>query len=358
MSNGDGDDGGPTGVGDPILTDVAGDPLIDDRVESVAGWTADSSVLFNEDEIPVFELRLSDDAIDDLADDPYEYTEATFVWQGREYGPIGVRTKGENSWRPFREKSSLKLDFNRYEGSPGRFLGMKGITLNAMNEDYSMMHERVAYRVYRDAGVPAVRFPAVLYVNGDLYGLMVLLDTVDDVFLERWFDDPSGPMWEQHDGDFTDEFVQDNTYFQHEEGEDDRTVLQNLADALEGSGAAAVAAADPYLDWDGFHRYWAAGSVVMNFDAYPFRFAGDDCHVYQDPATGKLVYIPHGVDESFYYPDESIEERARGHVAAKYEDSACRTRGAPGLRHPRPGGGGGYRCLRRGGRRTDRALGL
>ena len=56
MSNGDGDDGGPTGVGDPILTDVAGDPLIDDRVESVAGWTADSSVLFSEDEIPVFEL--------------------------------------------------------------------------------------------------------------------------------------------------------------------------------------------------------------------------------------------------------------------------------------------------------------
>ena len=173
-----------------------------------------------------------------------------------------------------------------------------------------------ATRGYRRA-----RHHAVLYVNGDLYGLMVLLDTVDDVFLERWFDDPSGPMWEQHDGDFTDEFVQDNTYFQHEEGEDDRTVLQNLADALEGSGAAAVAAADPYLDWDGFHRYWAAGSVVMNFDAYPFRFAGDDCHVYQDPATGKLVYIPHGVDESFYYPDESIEERARGHVAA----SAART---------------------------------
>lgn len=321
----DGSDGGVR-VGDKApQRDVAGDPEVDSETEVISGWSDDSAQLFDESEIQQFNLVMTASAIDDLRTDPYEYTQATLVWKGIEYGPIGVRTKGENSWRPFAQKSSLKLDFNRYDDGPGRFLGMKGMTLNAMNEDYSMMHERVAYRVYRAAGVPAVRaHHAVLSVNGEMYGLMVLLDTVDDVFLGRWFEDSSGSMWEQHDGDFTDAYVQDNTYFQHEEGEDDRTILQNLADALEGSGAAAVAAADPYLDWDGFHRYWAAGSVVMNFDAYPFRFAGDDCHVYHDPTTGKLVYIPHGVDESFYY-DEDFETRARGHVAAKCrEDDACR----------------------------------
>ena len=315
----------PADVGDTDLPDAAGDPTIDGDVESVTGLDTDSSVLFNEDEITILELRMTDSAIRDLADEPYEYTQATLVWEGREFGPIGVRTKGENSWRPFREKSSLKLDFNRYDEGPGRFLGLKGLTLNAMNEDASMMHERVAYRVYREAGVPAVRaHHAALYLNGELYGLMVLLDTVDDVWLERWFDDPSGSMWEQHDGDFTDEYVMNNTYFQHEEGDDDRAILEAVADALEGSGDAAVAAADPYLDWDAFHRYWASGSVVMNFDAYPFRFAGDDCHIYHDPTSGKLVYIPHGVDESFYY-DDDIEGRARGHIAAKCRESdACR----------------------------------
>lgn len=314
-----------TDTTDTTIPDVAGDPEQDDELESVTGWVSDSSVLFDESQIPVFELLLSDESIDNLLDEPYEYTEATFVWNGVEYGPIGVRTKGENSWRPFNQKSSLKLDFNRYENGPDRFLGLKGLTFNAMNEDYSMMHERVAYRVYREAGVPAVRaHHAVMYVNGELYGLMVMLDTVDDIFLESWFADASGAMWEQHDGDFTDDYVQNNTYFQHEEGKDDREILQNLADALEASGAAAVDAADEYLDWDGFHRYWAAGSVVMNFDAYPFRFAGDDCHIYHDPTSGKLVYIPHGVDESFYY-DNDFEGGAGGHISAKCLDvQSCR----------------------------------
>ena len=290
----------------------------DSDVEAVEGFAeVDSESLFDEDRLPEFYLELSDEALEDLRRSPYEYTQATLTYEGRRYGPIGIRTKGENSWRPFAQKSSVKLDFNRYDDSPGRFAGMKGLTFNAMNEDYSMMHERVAYKLYREAGVPAARaHHALLYVNDEFYGLFVMLDTVDDVFLARWFNDTTGSMFEQHDGDLTDDYVQNNTYFQLEEGEDDRTALQGVADALESSGPEALAAAGEYLDWDAFHRYWAAGSVVMNFDAYPFRFAGDDCHLYFDPERGKLVYIPHGVDESWYY-DDDFEGRAAGHIAAR-----------------------------------------
>ena len=130
-------------------------------------------------------------------------------------------------------------------------------------------------------------------------------------------------MWEQHDGDLTDQYVQDNLYFQHEEGEDDRWPLQALADALENSGDAAYQAADGIIEWDQFHRYWAASSVVMNFDAYPMRFAGDDCHVYYDVESERIHYFPLGVDESFYY-DENFETRARGHIAAKCRSPTCR----------------------------------
>ena len=304
---------------------TGGDVVPDDDVEDLPGVATDSDILFQDDLIQEFYLEISDDALDDLRRDPYEYTEATLVFQGVSYGPIGIRTKGENSWRPFREKSSFKLDFNRIDGGPDRFLGMKGLTFQGMNEDYTMMHERVAYRMYREAGVPAARANhAIVYVNDELYGLFTVIDTVDDIFLKRWYDDASGPMWEQHDGDFTDQYVQDNVYFQHEEGEDDRWALQALADALEGSGDTAVDDASAVLDWDQFHRYWAAGSVVMNFDAYPFRFAGDDCHVYFDVETERIHYIPHGTDETFYY-DENFETRANGHIAAKCRESQnCR----------------------------------
>ena len=304
-------------------TDTTGPDTGIDTVDGEGDPTSEE--LFDESRIPDIYLEVSRDGIAALADEPYEYVEATLIYEDRRYGPIALRTKGENSWRPFSEKSSLKLDFNRYDGGPSRIFGMKGLTLNAMNEDYSMMHERVAYRLYREAGVPAARaHHAQVYLNGDLYGLFVMLDTVDDVFLERWFEDASGSMFEQHDGDYTDAYVQNNLYFQLEEGEDDRTALQAVADALESSGPDAIAAAGEHLDWAAFHRYWAAGSVVMNFDAYPFRFAGDDCHVYFDPTSQKLVYIPHGVDESFYY-NRDIEGTANGHLSARCREvDACR----------------------------------
>jgi len=319
-NTGSDDDGksATTDTSDPTIGPTTWQVEADPDTESISGFTElDSDALFNEDRIPEFHLEISDDSLDNLRRDPYEYTEATLIYEGRRYGPIAIRTKGENSWRPFHLKSSFKLDFNRYDGGPDRFAGMKGLTFNAMNEDYSMMHERVAYKLYRNSGVPAARaHHAVVYVNDDLYGLFVMIDTIDDVFLERWFSDTSGKMYEQHDGDLTDDYVQNDTYFQQEEGEEGRDELQGLADALEGSGPEAIEAAAEYLDWDAFHKYWAAGSVVMNFDAYPFRFAGDDCHLYFDPERGGFVYIPHGVDESFY-SDDDFEGRANGHIAAK-----------------------------------------
>ena len=314
-----GSDGLGSGSGsDPVPGPATGSLEEDTQVEGVTGFgEITSEELFDESRIPEFYLELTDEALTDLRREPYEYTEAVFIYEGRRYGPIGIRTKGENSWRPFAQKSSFKLDFNRYDGGPNRFGELKGLTFNAMNEDYSMMHERVAYKLYRESGVPAARaHHALVYVNDELYGLFVMIDTIDDVFLARWFDDTSGSMYEQHDGDLTDAYVQDNRYFQLEEGDGDRTALQGLADALEGSGPEAIEAAGQFLDWDAFHRYWAAGSVVMNFDAYPFRFAGDDCHLYYDPGRGGFVYIPHGVDESFY-SDDNFEGRAAGHIAAK-----------------------------------------
>ena len=309
----DGVDGsdGADGADGSDGADGATGPSTDTGVEGVTGPATDSAALFDEARIPAFYLTVSDAARGSLAREPYEYVEATLTFEGVSYGPIGLRTKGENSWRPFNEKASLKLDFNRYDGGPDRFFDLKGLTFQAMNEDYSMMHERVAYRIYRELGVPAVRaHHAVIYVNDELYGLFTMIDSVDDEFLERSVVDPSGSMWEQHDGEFTDEYInlpspsRPIEGFFHEEGVDDRTKLQALADALEG--ADKVSAASAHLDWGSFQRYWAGNALARNFDAYPGRFAGDDCHVYLDPTQDRLIYIPHGVDESFYYDTDFL----------------------------------------------------
>jgi spore coat protein CotH len=304
------------------------DGLVGDTgIETLTGPAeAARESLFSDDELPVFELTMTNQAISDLIDEPYEYVRGSLTYQGITYDNVAIRTKGENSWKPIDEKASLKIDLNHYDDGPGDILGLKKITLQAMNEDYSMMHERVGYRMFREAGVPAARAThALVYLNGDYYGLFTHLESVDDVMIGRWFEDDSGSLFEQHDADYYTDYVQNNIHFQLEEGEDNREALQALADDLQGSGAAAVEAAGEHINWDNFITYWAVGAVVMNFDTYPYH--SDDCHVYHDPTTDQLYYIPHGVDESFYYEDYyyHMEDSAGGLLAYRCREvSECR----------------------------------
>jgi spore coat protein CotH len=51
---------------------------------------------------------------------------------------------------------------------------------------------------------------------------------------------------------------------------------------------------------DRFLRYWAAASVIAQFDAFPYSMPGDDYYVYVDPGTHRLAFLPWGMDETFY----------------------------------------------------------
>ncbi len=294
-------------------------------VEAVPGTGDLSAVLFDEDDLPHFELTIDDENWAILAAeteaDRYHWVEATFTWEGEEIGPVGVRTKGENSWQSVLGKPSLKVDFDRYlDGA--RFRGLKGLTLDAMNDDASMMHERVAYRLYREAGVPAARAThATLTINGEDYGLYTHVETVDRVMMGRWFSDDGGPLFEQHDVDW---YAGQTDLFELEYGPEDRTALEGLAAALDADDPAeALAAAEDWLDLDEFLLYWAVGAWVAQLDAYPYTL--DDCHVFWDGE--RLVYLPHGVDETFYYPDYNVRDYAGARLAATcLRDPDCAAR--------------------------------
>lgn len=265
-------------------------------------------------------IVLSDESYAALLSDPYTWVEGAFVYEGRSYAPIAVRVKGENSFLPISQKSSLKLKFDAYVDG-GEFLGMQEITFNNMSNDYSMMHEHVAYWMYRQAGVPAARANhAWLTLNGEPYGLFANVETVDRTLIGRWFADPEGTLYEVHDVDFYDGYIEDFTL---EYGEDDRTNLQGTADAMERSGASAFTELADHMDLDSFLAYWAVSAVIGQFDSYPYGYPGDDTHVYDDPSTGVLHWLPHGVDETFYYPSNGIFS-TNGVLAVQCEDyRAC-----------------------------------
>jgi hypothetical protein len=47
---------------------------------------------------------------------------------------------------------------------------------------------------------------------------------------------------------------------------------------------------------------------VGQFDSFPYSMPGDDYNVYADPTSGKLHFIPWGMDESFYAADFDVRQ--------------------------------------------------
>ena len=67
-----------------------------------------------------------------------------------------------------------------------------------------------------------------------------------------------------------------------------------------------MAAAAAYADVDQFTRFWAMCAVVGQLDSFPYSNPGDDYFAYANPATGRLAFMPWGIDESFYAGDIDV----------------------------------------------------
>ncbi len=281
------------GAGQPMGLDVDGSapetvPPAGDLTELILGY----------DVLPELALVVSDESAASLLANPTVDVPAQLVFSGRTYGPVGLRLKGQNSFQPFDAKPSMRINVDEYVAT-AKFFGLKDLTLNNMDNDFSMMHERLAYYVARQVGIPASRTNhARITVNGEFYGLYTNVETVKKQTLTRWFADGTGSLFEGTDVDFVASYI---PAFELETGPDDRTKLYGLASALTiADPDAALAAAAAHVDLDQFRKFWAMSAVIGQFDALPYSMPGDDFYIYVDPTTGRINFMPWGMDETFY----------------------------------------------------------
>jgi hypothetical protein len=291
----------PAGAGQPAPAEDPTQPPetipdVGDLSEQVLGY----------DEEPQFTIKLGPNEVAQLTANPREYVRGTIRFRDRDYGPVGVRLKGGNSFQPLSAKPSFKIDMNEF--SPGaRFWGLSQLTLNNMDDDPAMMHERLSYWFARNIGVAASRSNhALVSVNETAYGLYANVETVKERMLKRWFTDPNGPLFEATDVDFAPPYI---NLFEHESGPDDRTLITGLSNALAiADPDASLAAAASFVDMERFIEFWAMESVVGQFDAFPYSFPGDDYFLYADPTSNRLRFIPWGMDETFFAGDFPVTQ--------------------------------------------------
>ncbi len=281
-----------------------------------AGW------IYDPGKVVIVDLTLSPSAETALEAEPDEYVEGGFaisttdgVPGGEEHliasrDPVGIRLKGsaKGSFRPLSGKAAFKVKFKQFGGS--KFEGLKKMTFNNMVEDFSLIHETLAYTAYRGLGLPASRTGyAFVRVNGHPYGLYLDIEDMDDVALERWFgkfEDPQH-LYEGESGtDVTpgvDALTVDEGGFEVDEGDeanlDDLKALVAAVNSIEGEGWSAPVA--PVADLAELTRIWAVEKYIGHWDGYAGQagqFQPNNYFLYSDPA-GVFQMLPWGSDETF-----------------------------------------------------------
>jgi hypothetical protein len=194
---------------------------------------------------------------------------------------------------------------------PGqRFLGLKTLTLNNMVQDRSMIHEFLAYEVFRSAGVAASRTGYVyVRVNDQDYGLYLNLETLDDVMLPRWYESThhlyeGEPLYEDlpHCEAAIDVSPGNAGAFSVEEGDEgDLTDLEALIAAVNGDGDFSNRV-QSVADLRQLTRMWAVEKYIGHWDGYagpvPACDQPNNYYLHSDSA-GLFTMLPWGTDQTW-----------------------------------------------------------
>jgi hypothetical protein len=226
---------------------------------------------------------------------PYGVYQAELTIDGEHVGTVGVRKKGFlGSVTPVRPSLKVHLDF---VDQALRHAGLSQLTLNNNHQDTSQINACLAYELFRAAGSPAPRCNfARVSVNGEHLGIYSHVEDIGKPMLRRWFDDDAGNLYEGVLSDFRPGWT-DTFELKTNEAEADRSDLARVVTALEASDEEVVAALDAVVDLDAFYTFWAIESLVNHWDGYNGNL--NNFHVYHDPTSDKMRFIPWGVDAAF-----------------------------------------------------------
>lgn len=224
--------------------------------------------------------------------------------------PVEIHLKGHKtgSFRKLTEKAAFKLKFKKTE----RFLGLRKMTLNNMVEDPSMIHETLAYGLFRAAGVPASRTGfAYLRVNGDDFGVYLDLENLDETTLARLYG--AGNTLHLYEGEYGadvdaagiatlgTEPPEGQPKFEMDEGEGEPTDLEALADAVAGSSPSFSARLAGLADLTEMTRMWGVEKYISHWDGYSGKEASNKPNNYylHSDLAGFFQMLPWGTDNTW-----------------------------------------------------------
>jgi len=262
--------------------------------------TIPGSGLFNEGAVRTFKILVEGPALVVLEKNDRSYVRATVSEGTNVFKDVGIHLKGMGSFRPFKEKPSFTVKFDKYVDDQ-TYEGLTKLMLNNSSQDSTYLAELIATQMFRDAGLPAARVThAFVEVNGRALGLYVLVEAMNKEFLKQYFRNTKGNLYEAYLQDIDQKLDQDGG---SDTSQTDRTNLLTVAriqkpidrwDALQ-----------QVLNVDGYLSHLALEMFTSHTDGYAMN--RNNYRLYHDPADGRFHFLVHGLDWAYASTGVSID---------------------------------------------------
>lgn len=342
--------------------------IVADPVGRVVAEPVDKiAEIYDQTVLRSFELKLDDKDLAIIDGNPAaeKYVPGKLVYDGKEYGPVGIRYKGSVGAFIFCvaestpehptmiggaktcPKLSMKISFNEYDPN-GRFFGVKKLIFHSMNNDGSLMKERLGYWLYRQMGVPASRaVHARLSINGKYQGVFLNLEDVDSRFTKSHFSDGDGNLykeiWPTHVAGLTSPATADRWQAALQTNTDKNP---SFTKALAFSQAAMAEGGDArgraILDWlsvPNMLRFIAVDRTIRAddgpFHIYCLKSGGCLNHnffLYEEQKASRMWLIPWDLDTSFIITGSRADEGDKIlHVVNEWNDHSAQCKPGPSI---------------------------
>jgi hypothetical protein len=209
------------------------------------------------------------------------YTMVNITIDGTIVDSVGVRRKGFTSNAS--PQKPLKIDINRFIDAK-KFDGLKKFNLHNNFKDDYLQRERLAYEIYRRAGLPSPRTSyAEVYFDDTFVGLYSVVEQIDKTFLKHNFPSNNGSLIKAEPPGFVpgimlevkegtmDEFNQ----FRNNVNANNLGSYVNLRNYLKQLAVDII-----IEDWDGysfnrhnFYMYFETKSELLNLINYDHNYA-------------------------------------------------------------------------------------
>jgi hypothetical protein len=220
---------------------------------------------------------------------------------------IGFSLGGNTS--RYSQKKSFNIDFNHFI-SGREFYDLDKLNLNGEHNDPSVIRSRICWEWLRAFRVPAPRAAhAMVYINGNAYGLYMMVEQIDDEFVDSRFGNDDGNLYKclwpadlDYLGPNPDQyklFAGDRRVYDLRTNEtlDDYSDLAHFIDVLNNTPIASLECElEKVFNVHDYLRIIALDVITGNWDGYIYN--KNNFYLYKNTETGKFEYIPYDLDNT------------------------------------------------------------